>query len=516
MNACRLITLVAALTVAAAVPESAHGRGHDDSDTDQVGHRVETLAVTGSRSGEQRRLRVHLWYPADRHAYRRADGTVYTSRLHGEALLPPRDDRWTPLSWSVEAQIARETEEVDGKRLPVIVFSHGATNDPIDYAHTLEQLAGQGFVVAAPYHVNNTQDDVRVDFINAQIAAITGQRPFACEDGLTFPSLCNHGLPTDLPFGMKDRVSDISAIINQLPAWLGKHVDASHVGVLGHSRGTVTALAAAGGSATWVFGRDPRVKAIMGMAIGAQAVTAGANLAEVRVPTVLVSGGKDANSLPSVSDSAFTSISSTDKLIVRLPLATHRSFDSSYCAQLQSAGAAFDTDPLSPGVLEPNEVTSTRPILDRHTVGLIAASAPGFLSGKAVHYCAREFFTRPVNIERLVAATPNAEYSCQPTPATGKPECAAVPALSGAVSACEPGLTGPPCTGLDTGEVSDGMTRIATAFFRSALKRHRGVHFSRWLSPAWLIEHVRMVGSAEAFAGPHSVCRRHSGVTCTK
>ncbi len=50
----------------------------------------------------------------------------------------------------------------------MIVFSHGNVNDPIDYAHTLELIAGAGFVVAAPYHVNNTQDDVRLDFINAQ------------------------------------------------------------------------------------------------------------------------------------------------------------------------------------------------------------------------------------------------------------------------------------------------------------------------------------------------------------
>ncbi len=173
----------------------------------------------------------------------------------------------------------------------------------------------------------------------------------------------------------------------------------------------------------------------MGMAIGAATVTAGVDLVDVTVPTVLVSGAKDANSVPAVSETAFTTISSADKLIVRLPLATHRSFDSTYCAQLQSAGAAFDTDPGSRGVLVPDEVTSTRPILDRHTFNLIAASPPQFLSGKAVHYCARRFFTRPVNIERLVAATPNAEYACQPAPATGTPECAAVPALSGAMRA---------------------------------------------------------------------------------
>jgi predicted dienelactone hydrolase len=510
VKACRFTALVGAVAVAAAAPANADGRVHDDSDTAQVGHRVETLDVLGSAQGELRQLRVHLWYPADKRAYRRAAGTVYRSRLHGQALLP--DGRWDPLSWSVNAQIARDTDEVDGKRLPAIVFSHGSTNDPIDYAHTLEALAGEGFVVAAPYHVNNTQDDVRVDFINGQIFPVTGQRPFACEDGLMIP--CSHG---DLARSMQDRVSDIGAIIDALPGWLGKHADAARVGVLGHSRGTVTALAAGGGSTVWGF--EPgatlktKLKAIMGMAIGGRAVTIAADLGDVTVPTVLVSGLKDANSTPDVSETAFGAISSADKLIVRLPGATHRSFDSTYCAQLQSAATAFDTD--GSRMIEDAELTNSRPILDRHTFNLIAASPPQFLSGKAVHYCAREFFTRPVNIERLVAATPNAEYACQPAPATGKPACAAAPALSGPPSACEPGLTGPPCTGLDTGEVSDGITRMAKAFFASALKRKAGVRFSRWLSPAWLVDHVRMVGSAEAFAGPDSMCRPHSGVTCT-
>ena len=510
MKACRYTALVAALTVAAAGPAYAHGRGHEGSGA-QVGHRIQTLAVPGSASGEQRQLRVHLWYPADKRAYRRAVGTVYTSRLHEQALLP--DDRWAPLSWSVKAQIARETDEADGKRLPVIIFSHGNTNDPIDYAHTLEQLAGEGFVVAAPYHVNNTQDDVRVDFINTQIFAVTGQRPFACEDGLTIP--CSH---SDLARSMQDRVSDISAISDALPVWLGKHADASRIGVLGHSRGTVTALAAAGGSAVWGFEPgatlNTKLKAIMGMAIGTQAVTIAADLADVTVPTVLVSGLKDANSTPDVSETAFNTIRSADKLIVRLPAATHRSFDSTYCAQLQSAGTAFDTD--GSRVIEDDELTNSQPILDRHTFDRIATSLPPlFLSGKAVHYCAREFFTRPVNIERLVADTPNAEYACPTSSPSGEPQCSAVPSLSGTPSACAPGLTGPPCTGLETGEVSDGMARIASAFFGSALRRQAGVRFSRWLTPTWLVKHVPMVGSADAFAGPHSTCRPNRGVNCT-
>ncbi len=491
MSCIRLVVLVAVLTAVSAAPAFAG--------TAAVGHRVESLVVPGSAAGESRDVKVHLWYPAERRAFRQAPRTVYTSRLYGRELIP---ELWDPLSWKVEAEIARETEAIDprGQRFPVIVFSHGSTNDPIDYAHTLERIAGEGFVVAAPTHVNNTQDDVRVDFINAQAAAVTpGLRLFDCADGR--PSPCSR---PNVPRSMEDRVTDIGQVLDALPGWLGDRVDASRAGVMGHSRGTVTALAAAGGSTTWGFDPEPRVKAIMGMAIGGPAITFAARLADVTVPTLLVAGGLDTNSLPSTSKDAFDAIPSTDKLLVGIPNATHRSFDSTYCAQLQSAGAAFDTD--HDGVVEASELTNPRPILDRHTVSLIAASPPGFLSGKAVHYCASGFFTDPVDIRRLVASIPNAEYACD------EDSCSVAPAVAGPASVCV--TTGLPCTGLATGEVEDGMASLATAFFGSSLDRAAGLRFTQWLSPKWLTEHVPMVGGVEAYAGADSVCPPGQRVIC--
>jgi hypothetical protein len=257
-------------------------------------------------------------------------------------------------------------------------------------------------------------------------------------------------------------------------------------------------FAAAGGSTTWgVPEPDPRVKAIMGLAIGAQAITSSVDLADVTVPAVLVAGGLDRNSTQAVSENAFTAISSADKLFVGIPNAVHRSFDSTYCAQLQSAGAAADAD--HDGVVEAEELPPSSPaILDLHTVRLIAASPPLGNSGKAVHYCASEFFTSPVDIRKLVASTDNAEFP----PAVGPP------------SVCL--STSTPCTGLETEEVKKGVKEIAAAFFDTALKRNGndGIRFSRYLTPTWLMKHVPMVGSAQAYAGPGSVCPPGQGVTC--
>ena len=284
---------------------------------------------------------------------------------------------------------------------------------------------------------------------------------------------------------------------------------------MGHSRGTVTALTAAGGSSFWDIDPlrteqdEPRVKAIMGMAIGVQTITAASTSRRSPSPPCWSAGGKDTNSVQAVSEFAFDAIASADKLFVALPNATHRSFDSTYCAQLQSAGAAFDVDPRD-GVVDAAEAANQARVLDRHTVALIGASAPMFLSGKAVHYCAEGYFTGPVDIRRVVAATRNSEYACNAT------SCAIVPPVDGPPSACE--TSSIPCTGLDTEEVKAGMTQIAVAFFDSALKRSggEGVHFTRYLAPKWLTNHVPMVGRAEAYAGPDAICPPGQGVVCAK
>src|SRR6185436_12971634 len=151
-------------------------------------------------------------------------------------------------------------------------------------------------------------------------------------------------------------------------------VDMQKVGVMGHSRGTVTALGSAGGSTRWGFGPDPRVKAIMGMAIGARPIRDGINLADIKVPTLLVAGQKDTNTVPAISMEAIAAIGSADKTYLEIPNGTHRTFDSTYCAQLTSAASFANGNP--------------RAVLDQYSVPLIGSSAPGLISGKASFYCA--------------------------------------------------------------------------------------------------------------------------------
>ena len=423
---CLLLSLISG---AALVPMECAAQGADVSARQIfiVGHSIRSLNVPGTL-GENRPVDVHLWYPArspdDCDNSDNSDGnrddqgcsvtpSVYTSRLHGIPLLP----QWDPLSWTIGSSVSFENLPIArGHRpFPVIIFSHGAGFNAVNYVYTLEGLASLGFIVAAPDHLNNTRDDARIDFINNK----AGSTVISCFDGLASP--CARG--ADVPKSMTDRAHDISAVIDALPIWFGHRVDISRVGVMGHSRGTATALAAAGGSTTWGFPAEPRVKAIMGLAIAARDITFAVNIQDITVPALLVAGTLDGASPPEISQEAFDKLANTDKAIVLIENANHHHFESGLCAQTQSSGAIAAANP--------------RAILDLQTISMLV-TAP--LGGVPMNFCRIEIFTSPSDIRPLVASLTGFDFTTTPVP-----------------------------TGLDSTQVKEEVTELAVRFFGRVL-----------------------------------------------
>ncbi len=104
---------------------------------------------------------------------------------------------------------------VAGKGLPLIVISHGNGGATLSHHDTAIALAQAGFVVAAVAHTGDNHAD--------QSRAAS----------------------------MMDRPRHISRVIDHmLTQWSGKdHIDATRIGVFGHSSGAFTALAIVGGTA---------------------------------------------------------------------------------------------------------------------------------------------------------------------------------------------------------------------------------------------------------------------------
>ena len=239
---------------------------------------------------------------------------------------------------------------------------------------------------------------------------------------------------------------------------------------MGHSRGTLSGLAAAAGSEAWDVDPDPRVKAIMGMASGGtRPVTLQPNLTLVNVPSLLVAGDIDLNSMLSHNQALFNQIGCpvnaadplnppectpprVDKQLVTLPLAHHRSFISTFCDQTQATAAIAQ---LPDGQANPRKVFETNAVTN------FLGNAN---SGRAIDYCSLSTFTTPVDVRPLVRTltTPSFCITGETFPPIPGP-CT----VSGTV----------PTTGLgeqeinEEEEVKQNMAALAVEFFNAKLER---------------------------------------------
>ena len=99
-------------------------------------------AAKGSAPSVDRSLTVDLWYPA--HPAANAPREIYTAQLPAE---PPA----APKSFSVPGIAVRDARP-SGTNLPLVIVSHGYSNDPAAMTWLTENLASKGYIVAAIHH----------------------------------------------------------------------------------------------------------------------------------------------------------------------------------------------------------------------------------------------------------------------------------------------------------------------------------------------------------------------------
>jgi predicted dienelactone hydrolase len=426
-----------------------------------VGHTTFQLVHTGN-AGERRPVDVHVWYPAPPAAVLGHARTTYTSRLHGLPLVPGTYD---PLSYSFPARLAHENVAIapNGPRFPLLIWSHGAGNDALDNAFSVEAITSHGFVVASPQHTNNSQDDGLVDFMNQ----LAGTTVLACLDAL--PPPCSGG-----PLGpdVRNRVRDISAIIDAMEdlnaSRFAGRVDVARVGMMGHSRGVMTAIAAVAGNVAQGISVEPRIAAIMTTAAGLLTFDP-AELAQVTVPALMMAGALDQNTPEPLVRSFFDRLTNSSRLFLVLREGQHRTFNSTPCARMQGAGAV--------------RLSNARAILEDRTIrGLLVSPA----NGSTLDYCSFEAFVEPVDIRPLVS-----EITAVDVTETNVPRL------------------------LDAALVSRLSARLAAAFFKAALDRHGSdpLRFPPFLTPDYLLRHEPIVQSAELILRGGAMCP--PGLGCT-
>ena len=430
-----------------------------------VGHTTIQFVHTGN-AGERRSIDVHVWYPSHPVRVMAAPLTSYQSRLLGLPLVPGVYDA---LAFSIPSPLAREKSDIDthGPKFPLLIWSHGSLTDALDHAFTAEAIASHGFVVAAPQHTNNSQDDALVDFLNQ----LAGTAVLACLDGL--PSPCSNDGAT-IAASVRNRVRDVSALIDEFThsnaARFAGRIDVERVGVIGHSRGMLTALTTVAGNEAAGITIEPRIDAIMTMSAGRLTFTAD-ELATVRVPVLMMVGGSDEAQGLSAVRAFFDMLTGTTRVLVAVTGAEHLSFGSTLCARLQAAGAVRLTNP--------------RAIFEDRTVRTLLIPTPASF-GSALDFCPYDSFVSPVDIRSLVHGITGVEVTPTNVPRTQ-----------------------------DVNEVSRLSALLAVAFFGAALDDHGSdaLRFTRFLTPKYLLSHESQIQLVETILANGATCPLGHGCT---
>ena len=192
-----------------------------------VGETVKTFTRNSSTTGEPRVLDTVIWYPTD-----------------GSSQGGPERDAAPATS---------------GGPFPVVMFSHGACGKPTQSTYFTEHLVSWGFVVVAPPHPGNLEDDCPCD----TVCLIASSRNRS--DDITFA------------------LDSVLALADDPSEPIGAIIDPERTAATGFSFGGLTALGTV---------PEGRFHAVVALAPGAPSLLIDA-ASRTRVPAMLMAGGED-------------------------------------------------------------------------------------------------------------------------------------------------------------------------------------------------------------------------------
>jgi predicted dienelactone hydrolase len=167
-----------------------------------------------------------------------------------------------------------------GEAAPLVVFSHGDLGCGIQSMSLTEELARNGYVVAAPDHADAAICHTEAGPHVAQPAQPNILAPEAWDDT-----------------SRVDRRRDVEEVIATLleDAEFGPAIDAQKIGLAGHSLGGYTVVGMAGGWQSWV---DARVRAVLALSPYVMPFQVKKTLGQVHVPLMYQGGTMDVGITP--------------------------------------------------------------------------------------------------------------------------------------------------------------------------------------------------------------------------
>lgn len=249
---------------------------------------LRTLSLTDS-GDSGRSFSVDVWYPVDA-----ADTAGVANAEY--SFIPG-------LGYTSEVSFT-DAPAADGS-FPLVVYSHGSGGFRWVATFFTEFLASKGFVVAAPDHTGNT--------------AI---------DGFTGGSVDSPTNANNRPGDVTDTIDAVLAASDDASGPLAGRVDASSIGLTGHSFGGFTALASVSGHTNAVGSTvpDPRITALVVMA-PYTLLLSDDELAAVDVPTMMISATDDLTTpIETNTERAWELISGRPLVRIDVTAAAHNSF----------------------------------------------------------------------------------------------------------------------------------------------------------------------------------------------
>jgi dienelactone hydrolase len=226
-------------------------------------------------------------------------------------------------------------------RYPAIVFSHGFSSDRGSFANTARRWAEHGYVVLHPTHADSINHPG--DTIDPREAAIIRRFIAGRATGIDAETRKTFVRVLDNPFYLDSRLADVAFLVRALRGEglldqrIVARVDASRLGMAGHSYGAYTTLVVAGAKLERdsAAAKDPLLAgfkaalAISGQGAGRMFLV-DRSFASIHMPLFAITGTKDAGAAgetPTWRQQAFRDSPPGEKFSAVVDAFGHTDFD---------------------------------------------------------------------------------------------------------------------------------------------------------------------------------------------